>query len=202
VRLYTPENVTLLAQDIMKLLSGPQAYRGVLRLRTSHTFRVKTGYGPLRADTTQPDLFHLTHCNHYTTLCFDFEHVHSHGLITEYNSHSSSLLLLSSLSSFHFIGIISNPQDIPTLQIAFAFAFLEPFDNSSSLKRRVRLCRRVIVHTLQVGVAYRPHELYESAHLDTVFTLLVHKVHSSFFLTHSLIHTLTLSHSLTVTRSV
>lgn len=103
------------------------------------------------------------------------------------------------LPLFHFISLItSDPQDIPTLQIAFAFAFLKPFDNSSSLKGRVRLYRRVIVHTLQVGVAYRPHELYESAQLDTVFTLLVHKVHSSFFLlSHTIIFTShTYTHSL------
>jgi hypothetical protein len=154
VRLYTPETVTLLAQDVVKLLSVAQAYRGVLRLRTSGAFRVKTAYGPLRADAAQPDLFHLTHCNSYTTLCFDFEHVHSRGLVTD------------------------DPQEIPTLQIAFAFVFLAPYasDAPSSFRGRMRLYRRVIVHTLQVGVAYRPPDLYESAHLDSVVALLVHKV--------------------------
>jgi hypothetical protein len=172
LRLYTPETTAFLTRDIVKLFRGPHAYRGVLRVRTSNTFKVKAVYGAARADPTQPDLFHIPHCNQFTTLCFDLEHTHSSGLVTE--CVHLSLFFLSPLSLCVSHTLSSDPQQMPTVQIAFAFASLEP--SSSSLKECMRLQRRVVVHTLQAGVAYQPPDLYESANLDAVLTLLLHKV--------------------------
>ena len=135
-----------IASDIFRHVSGPLGFNGLLRIRTSGAFMLASAHGPLVADRTYPDLFHMYGCDSSQCVSFDFQ--------------------FSSNSGGFDIDSYSGNSGLPFVQVAFAYTVWTP----TGLRRFLR------VHTYQFPVTESPLEMFLSADANAVAALLVQHV--------------------------
>ena len=194
---YTDVEDSTMPEDIYKQLCRPFASEGLLRVRTSAELAVSHAYGPVTADPTLEQLYHLPGCHEETQSAFSLEFSTSQGFSEDHEA-------------------------FPTIQVAYSYTTFVPvrrrrrrhggdsgddgeFDDADGGAdvdtdapdsdtggpgetgdarevtgpiRWVRV-RRLRIQTTQLRLAKSPRHLYESVQDRETMTLLTHKVISA-----------------------
>ncbi|KAL5583227.1 hypothetical protein UlMin_015669 [Ulmus minor] len=155
--LYSSTDESTLPQDMYRMLSRPNAFGCIMRLRTSSEFKPGHSYGHFFPDPQYENVQHIICCDSYATYAYDFEFANTDG----FARHGT---------------------EPPMVQIVFQYTVVVPPEelrNSgllSSSRGKYSLKRRLRIRTLQYGTAQNVNELYDSVDPEVVLSLLVHKV--------------------------
>jgi hypothetical protein len=144
---YSGLDTSALPQDLFRIFSRPIASRALLRLRCSAGFQVARAYGHLTADEQYVNLYHISSCHSESCFAADLEFDNPSGVMT-------------------------NLDVQPTMQLAFAYSCIVPVPDSSAYQVQ----RRLRIETVRADVGRLAQDLFASADVDVVVTLLAHKI--------------------------
>eukprot|EP01117_Protostelium_nocturnum_P018275 TRINITY_DN7614_c0_g1_i1.p1 TRINITY_DN7614_c0_g1~~TRINITY_DN7614_c0_g1_i1.p1 ORF type:complete len:726 (-),score=211.79 TRINITY_DN7614_c0_g1_i1:105-2237(-) len=145
VRLYRSTIDCTLPQDIFRQYSGTIAFNSLVRIRTSKEFTVQSVYGHHKEDEKNENLYQLAGVDSFQSISFQFQFTSGESLMTKGGS-------------------------LPTIQVAFAYYFINEKEDERILERRLR------VITVQRNVSRSVKSTHKSANAEIVFGLLTQKL--------------------------
>jgi Sec23/Sec24 trunk domain/Sec23/Sec24 helical domain len=144
--LYDRADEATLPQDIYRQLRRPQAFGGLLRLRTTSDFQVTTVYGHAVPDETYENLFHIAGCDMRKTLAMDLEFTTSTGF-PSYGDRK------------------------PIVQLAFSYTSLERTPSGIDMP-----VKRLRVLTLKHHASRKVADIFDSVHADVLIGLMTQQI--------------------------